>query len=85
VTGNLSLPPTVSRTQGCQGSEVAITVKAGSKIVATRRLTLSRVCGYQRRIDFSRRPGTRLRFTAKFLGNDVVQPISAPSRTVRTT
>lgn len=84
VTGNLMLPPTVSRTQGCQGSEVAIIVKAGRKIVATRRLTLSRVCGYQRRIDFSRRPGTRPRFTAKFLGNDVVQPISAPSRTGRT-
>ena len=86
VTGNLTLPPTVSRTQGCQGAEVAINVRAGSKIVASRRLTLSRVCGYQRRISFTRRPpGTRLRFTATFLGNDVMQPISAPSRTGRTT
>ena len=85
VTGNLTLPPAVARTQGCQGSEVSIIVRAGRRIVATRRLTLSRVCGYQRRIDFSRRPGTRLRFTAKFLGNDVMQPISAPSRTGRTT
>jgi Ca2+-binding RTX toxin-like protein len=84
VTGNLSLPPTVSRTQGCQGSEVAIVVRAGSKIVATRRLTLSRVCGFQRRIDFGRRPGTRPRFTAKFLGNEVMQPINAPSKTGRT-
>src|SRR3954468_24441294 len=84
VTGNLTLPPAVARTQGCQGSEVSIMVRAGGKIVATRRLTLSRVCGYQRRIDFSRRPGTRLRFTARFLGNDVMQPISAPSRTGRT-
>jgi Ca2+-binding RTX toxin-like protein len=84
VTGNLTLPPFVSRTQGCQGAEVSIIVRAGSKIVATRRLTLSRVCGYQRRIDFSSRPGTRPRFTAKFLGNDVVQPISAPSKTGRT-
>jgi len=85
VTGNLTLPPAVSRTQGCQGAEVSIIVRAGGKIVATRRLTLSRVCGYQRRIDFSSRPGTRPRFTAKFLGNDVMQPISAPSRTGRTT
>jgi Ca2+-binding RTX toxin-like protein len=85
VTGNLTLPPFVSRTQGCQGAEVSIIVRAGSKIVATRRLTLSRVCGYQRRIDFSSRPGTRPRFTAKFLGNAVVQPISAPSKTGRTT
>ena len=85
VTGNLTLPPAVSRTQGCQGSEVSIIVRAGGKIVATRRLTLSRVCGYQRRIDFSSRPGTRPRFTAKFLGNDVMQPISAPSKTGRTT
>jgi hypothetical protein len=85
VTGNLTLPPAVSRTQGCQGAEVSIIVRAGSKIVATRRLTLSRVCGYQRRIDFSSRPGTRPRFTAKFLGNDVMQPISAPSKTGRTT
>jgi Ca2+-binding RTX toxin-like protein len=84
VTGNLTLPPTVSRTQGCQGAEVSVIVRAGRKIVATRRLTLSRVCGFQRRIDFSRRPGTRPRFTAKFLGNDVMQPISAPSRTGRT-
>ena len=29
--------------------------------------------------------GTRLRFTAKFLGNEVMQPISAPSKTGRTT
>jgi Bacterial Ig domain len=85
VTGNLTLPPTVARTQGCQGSEVAIIVRAGSKIVASRRLTLSRVCGYQRRISFTRRPpGTRLRFAAKFLGNDVMQPISSPTRTGRT-
>jgi Ca2+-binding RTX toxin-like protein len=85
VTGNLTLPPTVSRTQGCQGAEVAINVRAGSKIVASRRLTLSRVCGYQRRISFTRRPpGTRLRFTATFLGNDLMQPIAAPSRTGRT-
>jgi hypothetical protein len=84
VTGNLSLPPTVARTQGCQGAEVSIVVRAGKKIVATRRLTLSRVCGYQRRIDFSRRPGSRPRFSARFLGNEVMQPISAPSRTART-
>ena len=85
VTGNLTLPSAVARTQGCQGAEVSIIVRAGGKIVATRRLTLSRVCGYQRRIDFSSRPGSRPRFTAKFLGNDVMQPISAPSRTARTT
>ncbi len=85
VTGNLTLPPAVSRTQGCQGAEVSIIVRAGGKIVATRRLTLSRVCGFQRRIDFSSRPGSRPRFTAKFLGNDVMQPISAPSKTGRTT
>ena len=53
-------------------------------IVATRRLTLSRVCGFQRRIDFGRRPGARPRFTAKFLGNEVMQPITAPSKTGRT-
>jgi hypothetical protein len=81
VTGNLTLPPTVARTQGCQGAEVSIIVRAGSRIVATRRLTLSRVCGFQRRISFTSRPGTRPRFTAKFLGNDVMQPISAPSKT----
>ena len=84
VTGNLSLPPMVSRTQGCQGAEVSIIVRAGGKILTTRRLTLSRVCGYQRRIDFSRRPGTRPRFTAKFLGNDVMLPFTARSRTART-
>jgi hypothetical protein len=83
VSGTLSLPALVSRSQGCAG-EVAITVKAGSKPITTRRAGLSRNCEYKLRIKFAHRPGNRLRFTARFTGNDILGSKSSPSRTGRT-
>jgi Bacterial Ig domain/RTX calcium-binding nonapeptide repeat (4 copies) len=82
--GALSLPAVVAPSQGCAGAEVDIAAKVGSKTVAARRATLTRQCEYRLRITFAHRPGARVRFTARFAGNDVMAPKSAPRRTGRT-
>jgi Ca2+-binding RTX toxin-like protein len=87
LSGKLTLPDVVSRSQGCNGGQVSISVKAGSKTVATRRATLSRVCEYRLRVTFNHRPSrktSRLKFSARFAGNDVMSAKSASSRTGRT-
>jgi Ca2+-binding RTX toxin-like protein len=84
ASGKLTLPAPVARTQGCNNGDVTITVKAGSKTVTTRHASLSRNCEYKLKIKFAHRPATRLKFTARFTGNDVMQATSAPSRTGRT-
>jgi Ca2+-binding RTX toxin-like protein len=84
LSGKLTLPDPVARTQGCSQGQVTISVKAGKKTVATRRTTLSRVCEYKLRVTFSHRPGNTLKFSARFAGNDVMAAKSAVSRTGRT-
>jgi Ca2+-binding RTX toxin-like protein len=85
VSGALGLPTQVARTQGCSQGQVTITVKSGTKTVATRHASVSRVCEYRLRITFSHRPGKdRLKFSARFAGNDVMAAKSATSRTGRT-
>jgi hypothetical protein len=81
LSGALALPASVSRSQGCNQGQITITVKSGRKTVATRRTTLSRVCGYRSRITFAHRPGNRLKFSARFAGNDVMAAKSSPART----
>jgi Ca2+-binding RTX toxin-like protein len=85
VNGTLGLPAQVARTQGCSQGQVTITVKSGSKTVATRHASVSRVCEYRLRITFSHRPGkNKLKFSARFTGNTVMAAKSATSRTGRT-
>ncbi|WP_081685773.1 Ig-like domain-containing protein [Candidatus Solirubrobacter pratensis] len=85
LSGALGLPTPVARSQGCSQGQMTITVKSGTKTVATRHASVSRVCEYRLRITFSHRPGKdRLKFSARFTGNDVMAPTSATSRTGRT-
>jgi hypothetical protein len=82
ATGRLLRPTTVSPSQGCTGT-VTLTAKAGSKTVATRRLKLSRTCEYAVNVRFRTRPARRLRFSAKFGGNEVLTTRTSSSRTAR--
>ena len=86
TSGRLNLPAGVTRAQGCAEGEVAITVKRGRRTMSTRRATLRRDCTFRSTISFRSRPGLgggRLRVAARFLGNDVLRPVSAPTRTAR--
>ena len=86
TTGRLTLPSGVTRAQGCNG-RVTVQVKRGGTTISTRRVSLTKSCTYSLRVSFgnSRRFGrsTRLKFTARFVGNAVVLRDTAPLRFVR--
>jgi len=86
TSGRLTLPSAITRTAGCSG-RVSVQVKRGKVTISTRRVTLSRTCTYSSRVSFANRRrfarATRLRFTARFLGNARVLPVSATPRTSR--
>jgi hypothetical protein len=77
ASGKITLPTTVSKTQGCKGTTVRVTAKSGSRTVSTRSAKVSRSCTFSVRFT-SARKGLRLKAT--FSGNDVVSARS--SRTV---
>ena len=76
ASGTVSLPAGVSRTQGCRGT-IKLTIKAGTRTIATRTAKLSRSCTYSARLPKSRRA---LRVKAVFGGNDVLSARSSPTR-----
>jgi Ca2+-binding RTX toxin-like protein len=78
--GAVALPPRVSRTQGCKAGVVLVTVKRGTRTVASRRANLSRNCTYAAALA-GRRGANRI--TARFLGNDVMSARSSATRTAR--
>jgi hypothetical protein len=84
LSGHLTLPAVVARSQGCTGATVTLSAKVGGKTVTTRRATVTRTCDYATRVTFGHRPGTRIRFTARFEGNAVMQPKTSPAKTGRT-
>ena len=86
TTGKLTLPAGVKLTDGCTG-RVSVQVKAGTKTISTRRVTLSKRCGYSVTVRFAnkRRFGKarKLKLTTRFLGNKVILPGRAPVRFAR--
>ena len=76
VSGTVSLPAGVAKAQGCSGN-VKVTVKAGSRTIATRTAKLSRSCTYSARLPKSSR---KLKVKATFGGNDVLSARSSPTR-----
>ncbi len=86
ISGRLTLPNDVTRTQGCRG-RVSVQIKRGGTTISTRRVFLTRSCTYSLRVSFANRvrfrTSTRLRFTARFLGNARVFPATAPARFAR--
>jgi Ca2+-binding RTX toxin-like protein len=86
TSGRLGLPAAVSRAAGCAGGEVAVVIKRGARTVSSRRAALRRDCTFRSTVRFTsrRRLGSgRLRVLTRFLGNDVLRPSSAPTRSMR--
>lgn len=83
--GSVSLPARVTRAQGCSEGTVNVQIKAGSRTISSRRVSLSRTCSYRSAVTFrlSRRLSGRLKVTARFRGNRVLTARSAPARFVR--
>jgi Ca2+-binding RTX toxin-like protein len=81
--GRLALPATVTRGQGCSG-KVTVTAKAGKHTLATRHVKLSSHCGFSVTVRFHSRPATKLKFSARFAGNDVIVARASARRNART-
>lgn len=85
TAGKLVLPPTVTRTQGCQGI-VTVQIKAGTKTISTRRAKVSKTCTYRSRVSFTlpRRLNPKtLRIQAVFAGNPTLDRKVSPRITVK--
>jgi hypothetical protein len=86
LTGRIALPGPITPARGCSGT-VSVQVKAGTRTLSTRRVALSGGCTYAWSVTFSSRRrfgrATSLRFAARFLGNAVLKPAAAPTRTGR--
>lgn len=82
TSGKLSLPSGITAAAGCNG-RVSVQVKRGSSTISTRRVTLSKTCTYSSTVSFANRrrfgSATRLKFTARYLGNSLVSPVAAKS------
>jgi Ca2+-binding RTX toxin-like protein len=87
LTGRITLPAGVTPSQACTTGQVSVQVKAGKRTLSTRRTNLRRNCTYTSSVRFAsrRRFGSArsLRFTARFLGNNVLKADRATSRTGR--
>ena len=81
-TGRVLRPDPVSPSQGCSGT-VTLTAKRGSKVVSTKRVTLSRTCEYKATFSFKTRVAPSLRMQAKFGGNEVLSAESSKTKTAR--
>jgi Bacterial Ig domain len=77
--GRLRLPAGVRGRDGCDG-RVLVTLHRGGDRVGRERVELKRDCEYVARVDV-RRDG-RYRVRARFLGNDLLRRVSAPSKRV---
>ncbi len=86
ISGRLTLPRGVTAAAGCSG-RVSVQIKRGGVTLSTRRVSLSRTCTYAVRVSFTapRRfaRAKRLKFTARFGGNALVLPATAPARFAR--
>jgi hypothetical protein len=71
IKGAVTPPDGLSVAEACTSGTVLVTTKAGRQTISTRRAKLRPDCTYSLRITFKRRfaSATRLRFTARLLGN----------------
>ena len=85
--GRLGRPSKVTAAQGCGQGVVSIQVKVGAKTVSTRRVALRKDCTYRSTVTFRNRArlgrSGRLKFTARFLGNEALGLRSAKTRVAR--
>jgi len=81
VRGSLIPPGQVDRVSACRG-RVVVRFKAGRKTLRTRRARIHSTCRYRVRALVRARPRI-IRIKARFRGNAVLRPRSAPTRKVR--
>lgn len=84
--GRLALPTGLSPATSCQGGRVSVQIKRGTKTVSTRRVDLRTNCTFSSSVRFARSRRTArgtLKVTVRFLGNAVLERITARPRTVR--
>jgi hypothetical protein len=83
TSGKLTLPPGVASATGCKGP-VTVTTRSGSTVILTRIVQLTSKCTYSSTASFASRTklgkSARLKFSARFGGNALVSPASAPAR-----
>ena len=83
LRGRLKLPSGITTGAGCSG-RVSLKVKRGLTVIAKREMSLADDCTYSWRVSFANRRrfrlSTQLRFSARFLGNSLVLPVSATVR-----
>ena len=85
TNGTISLPSGVSKAAGCSGT-VAVTFKAGSKTISTRKAKVSKSCTYRSKVTFSlpsRLHPKSLRAQATFRGNAVLVSRVSARKTVK--
>jgi hypothetical protein len=82
LRGKITRPDPVSPSQGCSGT-VTFSVKKGTRVIQTKRVSLTRTCEYRTTFSFRKRTARRLRFQAKFGGNEVLSTASSRTRTAR--
>jgi Ca2+-binding RTX toxin-like protein len=87
ASGTLSRPPAVTPAIGCTGGTVAVTVKAGTRTLSTRRVALRSNCTYRVTFTFGDRSRFRrassLRVQARYSGNTALTARRSATRTVR--
>jgi Ca2+-binding RTX toxin-like protein len=82
LTGKITRPDPVSPSQGCSGT-ITFSAKRATKLISTKRVTLTRTCEYKATFTFRTRTAPRVRFQAKFSGNEVLSGASSKVRTAR--
>ena len=86
ISGRLLLFTGMDPAQVCGAGRVAVQTKAGHATVSNRRVRLRSDCTYRITLTLhlrSRLGSGRLRFIARFLGNDALRPARAKTRTAR--
>ncbi len=87
VKGRVRLFSGMQPAQACAGGRVSVQVKAVRNTISNRRTKLRPDCSYRLRVTFRKRArlgrAGRLRFRARFTGNDALRPARGRVRTVR--
>jgi hypothetical protein len=87
VTGTLTPPSGMSKSEACGAGVISTSVKAGKKTISTRRVNLKSDCTYSSTVSFASRSrfgkATSLKLTVRFGGNSVLAIRTLTSKTVR--
>jgi hypothetical protein len=87
VSGSLTLAAGTDPAKACKGGRISVTFKAGSKTIATRRVTLDSKCRFKSRTVFRTRSrfgaARKLKVTVRFLGTTALLATSKGPLTIK--